>query len=231
MLTIEPHQLLSLLHWSDSMFPTGGFAHSGALETYTQADIVRDAAGLARLIAIKLENAATTDMIVIHRAMSAYREDDREGIRELDTLCAASKIALETREASEKIGKRMLMSVLNLHQNALLRFYLDDITARRCAGHHAVVHGLVYAAQGVAPAAALLAFAYLLCANQTAAALKLMQIGQTQVQAVLGAAYPAMVEAVERALNRSLDEFGAFTPALDIRAIEHEHLFRRLFIS
>ncbi|MCC6802835.1 MAG: urease accessory protein UreF, partial [Anaerolineae bacterium] len=30
-------QLLMLLQWTDSAFPTGAFAHSGALEMYTQA--------------------------------------------------------------------------------------------------------------------------------------------------------------------------------------------------
>ncbi len=76
-----------------------------------------------------------------------------------------------------------------------------------------------------------MAFTYGLVANQTAAALKLISIGQTQAQAVLAASAPAMSSAVEAALGRTLDDFGGFTPGLDIRAIQHETLFRRLFIS
>lgn len=220
-----------LLQWMDSAFPTGAFAHSGGLETYTQAGVVRTAEDLAQLIAVKLESAASTDLIIVHTTMSAYAERDRAKISHLDMLCSASKPARETRESSEKIGKRMLGSVLNLVSDDLLLFYRDAIEDGRCAGHHAVTHGLACAALGVEPSAAMLAFGYGLAANQTAASLKLMRIGQTQAQAVLSSAGKIIATAVETALGRTLDDFGSFTPGLDIRAMQHEYLFRRLFIS
>lgn len=216
-----------LLQWTDSAFPTGSFAHSGGLETYAQTEVIRTASDLARLIAAKLESAAHTDLIVIHSAMAA----DYPMIARLDRLLSASKTVRETREASEKIGRRLLASVLNLLSDDTLAFYRDEITAGRCAGHHAVVHGLACNALGIESRAALLTFAYAMAANQTAAAIKLMSMGQTQAQAVLGAASTAIDHAVETALSLTLDEFGNFTPGLDIRAMQHEHLFRRLFIS
>lgn len=231
MTNITASQLLMMLQWTDSAFPTGAFAHSGGLETYTQTETVRNPAELARLIAVKLENAASTDLIVIHTAMAAYAVQDHAQIAELDSLCSASKLARETREASEKIGRRMLISVLNLMDDRLLRHYQAEIDAGRCAGHHAVVHGLAYAALGVDPRSALLTFAYGLAANQSAASLKLMRMGQTQAQAVLGASGTAIEAAVDAALARTLDDFGSFTPMLDIRSMQHEHLFRRMFIS
>lgn len=224
-------QLLMLLQWTDSAFPTGAFAHSGGLETYTQAEIVRTPDDLARLIAVKLDALAGTDLIVIHSAMSAYGADDLAAIAALDELCSASKPARETRDASEKIGRRMLASVLNLMDDALLRHYQSETAAGRCAGHHAVAHGLACGALGIDPRAGLLVFAYSMAANQTAASVKLFRIGQTQAQSVLGAAGAAMDAAVDAALARTLDDFGSFTPALDIRSAQHEHLFRRLFIS
>jgi urease accessory protein len=220
-------QLLLLLQWLDSGFPTGSFAHSSGLETYTQAEIVKNAADLAHLIAVKLEAAASTDLIIVHSAMSA----DQIAIRELDTLCSASKIAREARDASEKIGRRMLGSILNLISDPMLLWYKDEIAAERCAGHHAIVHGLACAALTIEPRAALLTFGYALAANQTAAALKLFSIGQTQTQAVLAASGKAIEAAADAALTRTLDDFGSFTPSLDIRIMQHERLFRRLFIS
>lgn len=226
-MNFNPTQFLMLLQWIDSAFPTGAFAHSGGLETYTQAELVQTADDLARLIAAKLEAAATTDLIVVKEAMQA----DGSLIARLDELCSASKLARETREASTKIGRRMLSSVMNLHNDARLLAYQQNITAGRCAGHHAVAHGLASGVLGVEPRAALLAFGYALAANQTAASLKLIRIGQTQAQAVLGASGAAISAAVDRALALTLDDFGSFTPGLDIRAMQHEHLFRRLFIS
>ncbi len=226
-MNFDSAQLLALLQWTDSAFPTGAFAHSNGLETYTQAGIVRTPADLARLIAARLEAAATTDLIVVHAAMSA----DEAQIIELDRLLSASKIARETREASSTIGRRLLGSILNLRDDPLLTWVQGEIAAERCAGHHAVVHGIACAALGIEARAALIAFGYALAINQTAAALKLIRIGQTQTQAVLAASGAGIEAAVELALSRTLDDFGAFAPGLDIRAGQHEHLFRRLFIS
>ncbi len=220
-----------MLQWMDSAFPTGAFAHSGGLETYAQAEKITSPNDLARLIAVKLESAAQNDLIVVHCAMSAYSTNDRAQIAYLDKLCAASKLSRETREASEKIGWRMLGSVLNLIDDEALTFYRAEITARRCSGHHAVAHGLVGAAMNIQPQIVMLAFAYGIAANQTAASLKLMRIGQTQSQAVLHEVGDLISAAVDTALARTLDDFSNFTPGLDIRSIQHEHLFRRLFIS
>lgn len=228
---VSPDQLLMLLQWMDSAFPTGAFAHSGGLETYTQAEVIQTPDDLLQLISAKLQMAASTDFIIIHCAMAAYTENDTAAIEDLDDLCSVSKIASETRHASEKIGRRMLENVLNVRPDDVLRDYRAQITGREGRGHHAVVHGLVCDSMGLEPHAALLAFAYALVANQTSAALKLMSIGQTQAQAVLGKAHPAMQSAVDAALSRTLDDFGSFSPGLDIRTMQHEHLFRRLFIS
>ena len=104
-------QLLRLLQWTDSAFPSGAFAHSGGLETYTQAEIVSTPPELAALIAIKLDAAARTDLIIIQAVMSAVQTEDWAAVMDCDALCSASKTAKETREASIKIGRRMLSSM------------------------------------------------------------------------------------------------------------------------
>src|ERR1700753_2767087 len=111
---IAPDQLLMLLQWMDSAFPTGAFAHSGGLESYTQAEIVQTPDDLLQIISAKLQMAAHTDFIIIHSAMAAYTTQDTAALNHLDDLCSASKIARETRHASEKIGRRMLENVLNV---------------------------------------------------------------------------------------------------------------------
>jgi len=231
MMHFNPHQLVMLLQWMDSSFPTGAFAHSGGLETYTQRGSVRHTGDLRQLIAVKLDSAAHTDLIVVHCAMDAYQTDNQAALRELDQLCAASKPARETRDSSEKIGRRLLASVVNVHPDERLLAYRAEVERKTFIGHHAVVQGMICAALGIDAHAALLAFAYALAANQTAASLKLISIGQTQAQAILAASGDAITRAVETALALTLDDFGSFTPGLDIHAVQHEHLFRRLFIS
>lgn len=228
---LEPAQLLTMLQMSDSAFPTGAFAHSGALETYTQTGHVQNAAQLAALIQVKLENAARTDLIVIHLAYSALLADDRAQLAILDELCHASKIPRETRQASERVGRRMLDNVLLVYPDERLTTYRTQITAGQGYGHHPVVHGMAYAALGMEVRAALLAFGFSIVANQASAALKLMSMGQTQAQTIISVMQSYVIDAVESALTRTLDDFGGFAPGLELRAMQHEGLFRRLFIS
>lgn len=231
MMQMDPNQFLMLLQWTDSSFPTGAFAHSGGLETYIQHGMVRNAGELGQLIAVKLESAAYTDLIIVHCAMTAYQNDDAALLYELDEMCASSKPARETREASEKVGRRLLSSALNVYPDDRLTAYRTDIERKVLWGHHAVVQGMICAALDIEPRIALLAYGYALAANQTAASIKLMAMGQTQAQAVLAASGGMIHQAVEKALTLTLNDFGSFTIGLDIRAIQHEYLFRRLFIS
>src|SRR5262249_17339753 len=104
---IEPAALLMLLQWTDSAFPTGAFAHSSGLETVTESGKIATPADLLQWVTTKLEAAAATDFIIIHCTMAAYQQGDMAQVAYLDELCAASKVAQETRQMSEKIGRRM----------------------------------------------------------------------------------------------------------------------------
>ncbi len=224
-----PAQLLAVMQLTDSLFPTGAFTHSSGLETYVQQGTVQDAEGLYALLATRLlHGLARSDMIAVHTAMSAH---DEQAIRALDERLSAMKTAKEGRDASTKVGRQMLRSARTLVDDPALTAYQQAVSAGRCAGHHAIVHGLVYAAQGIDPQTALLAFAYGQTAGQISAAVKLMPIGQTQAQQVLFALIPTMQQAVEIALDSSTDEMQSFTPALEIHTMQHQYLFRRLFSS
>src|SRR5262249_11460726 len=50
--------LLAVLQLADGLFPSGGFAHSFGLETYTQSGAVRDAEGVAAFVRAHLEGSA-----------------------------------------------------------------------------------------------------------------------------------------------------------------------------
>src|SRR5262249_57572519 len=53
--TMTDPRLLSLLHFGDSAFPTGGYAHSFGLETYCQSGIVQSRLDLERFLVAQLE--------------------------------------------------------------------------------------------------------------------------------------------------------------------------------
>lgn len=231
-------QLLTLLQIVDSAFPTGAFSHSNGLETYTQAGTVADIETLRAFLVTRLiHGMARGDLLLVKAAYGTSPPDplskhgEGETLHDLDQLASASKTPLESYEASTKIGRRMLSAVSALLTSPALVVYGDEIRAGRCAGHHAIVFGLACAAIDLPVEETLSAFAYNAINGQIAAAVKLLALGQTPAQALLHAMGTHISEAVAVTMGCTLDDYAAFTPALDARAMQHQYLFRRLFIS
>ena len=227
---MNPAQFHILLQLTDSMFPSGAFVHSEGLETYVQRGLISNADELGAFLKTRLlEGSAKLDMVALHRAIDIYAQADVLTLHDLDELLSAMKTVYESREASERIGRQMLRSVLAFHPDDILSAYQQAIEAGNMRGHQSISFGLIAGAFGIEKATALNAYGYILVSGQVSAAVKLMRMGQTQAQALIHKSQEIIAEAVEIALSRY--ELESFTPALDIAAMQHEYLFRRLFNS
>jgi urease accessory protein len=67
--------------------------------------------------------------------------------------------------------------------------------------------------------------------SQTSAALRLVPLGQTSGQRILGRAAELLPELTERALAVPDERIGAFAPALALGSALHETQYTRLFRS
>src|SRR5262245_47315053 len=84
--------LPALLQLADGLFPAGGFAHSLGLETYVQAGIVRDAAGLTALLEAHLEGSAgPTDAVAVACAARFASAGDLRACLDLDNRIDAMR--------------------------------------------------------------------------------------------------------------------------------------------
>lgn len=231
-MNLTAQQLLFLSQLTDSMFPSGGFVHSEGLETYVQSTNLKRIEDLESLLKTRLLcDWAHTDMIALNTAMIAYHDSDLDWIQDIDARLTAMKIAKEIRQSSSRMGRQTLRTLLALWHDPLLLNYQELIRSEQASGHQAIVFGLACAAHQIDPQAALTAYAYSLVSSQISVALKLMRFGQTHAQQLLWRLQAIIEQAVNESLSRSFDEMGAFVPALDIRAMQHEYLFRRLFNS
>ncbi len=229
---MKPEHLLILLQLNDSAFPTGAFTHSSGLETYTQCGLVQDYASLMDLVTTRLRyELAGCDLIMVHAAMQAYQQYDLAGLIKLDQQLTSMKTAREIREASSKVGRGLLKTVLALADDAIWSDFQQQVQQRIYQGHQALVYGMICAGLGIEPAAALLTYTHQFVTGQAFAAVKLLALGQTQAQTLIRDLQPLIAEVVEVALTRTLDDCQTFSPALDVRAMQHEYLFRRMFIS
>jgi urease accessory protein len=225
-------RLLSVLHFADSTFPTGGYAHSFGLERYCQAGIVRGRDGLERFLLTQLEGSAgPCDATAAVSAMRALARDDLTGCRRLDEVLEAMKVVKEFREGSRQMGRQTLRVAVRLTADPRLAGYLEDVDARRAAGHHAIAFGMVAGALGWDAEATATAFLYSTTALLVGAALRLMPMGQLEGQAVLWSLHPLIGRLAREAAERTPGDLWSFTPGQDVQGMLHARQEARLFRS
>jgi urease accessory protein len=225
-------RLLSLLHFADSAFPTGGYAHSFGLEHYCQAGIVRDRDGLERFLLAQVEGATgPCDATAVAGTLRALARDDLDACRRLDESLEAMKVVKALREGSRQMGRQTLRVAAALIGDPRLAAYLDAVNTRRAPGHHAVAFGLAAGALGWEAEPAATAFLYSTTALLVGAALRLLPMGQMEGQEVLWRLHPVIGRVAREAAARPPAELWSFTPGLDIQGMLHERLDARLFRS
>lgn len=223
---------LALFQLTDSFFPTGAFAHSFGLETYVQQGLVKDAATLEELLSSSLRyGIRNTDAIAMALAYKAAQKRNLDQLIDLDMHLTALKLPRESRQGSIQIGKQLLRNFRSLLEDETLKAYADLIQSGRCVGHHAIVYGLVTAAASIDMHLALLGYLHIYVVGQVSAAVRLIPLGGTEGQMIIQRIRPELLEIVEFALQADMEDLGSFTPALDIRSMQHERLYSRLFIS
>lgn len=221
-----------LLQVSDTLYPTGAYAHSFGLEGLVQEGALPDQAALKRfMLGHALPQIARTDLPVAAAAWSAAGQPvDWVLLRRACLVGSSVRGAREPREASEAIGRQRIALAALLHGGTAAEF---DRRARAegwpCPA--SVASGLEGRMLGAPRAAVLAALIYGSCAGLVAAAIKLLRLGQNAAQALLAEAVAEAPRLVRTALSLSLEEAGGFHPWWDIAASRHEAADGRLFIS
>ena len=216
--------LLSLLQLSDPALPIGGYAHSGGLETYVQEGVVRDVASATRFVRDMLStNLHYTDAALVALAYGATRGVDAAalGVRleELDRLCEAVRMPREIREASRKLGGRLL----KVFEKVCGEGYRPK--------HYAVAFGYVAGLLGVGLKEALTGFYYNAAAGMVTNCVKLIPIGQQDGQEILFGLQGLIADLVGKSLEPDVEMIGLCCTGLDIRCMQHERLYSRLYMS
>lgn len=224
--------MLSLLQFSDGLFPAGAFAHSFGLETYVQSGEVRDADGAEKFVRAHLAGSvATVDAVAAVNAMHAARARGILACVRIDEILDAMKPAAELRAASRQLGRQTLRIAAALLLDPLTAEFSQLADEDRTPCHHAVVYGIAGAAQGWGAEQAAIAYLYSSSAAVTAAAVRLIPLGQLQGQRIIRSLMPSIAALAGRATQTGIAEMTAFAPALEIAAMRHERLEARLFRS
>ncbi len=226
--------LWSLLQLSDQFFPTGGFAFSHGLEAYVAEGLVHDRLSCQAWICnIAWQSIGPCDLVY---GAAAYRlaAADPPGLmalQRLDQLLAAVKMPRELRQESQHTGQAFLRAAMALAPAPLVQDLWAQVQSGATPGHHALVFGCVAQSRGITLESALLAYLYSVLAGLVAAALRLVPLGQSDGQRLLHDLGPLSHDLMATYGAQQPEDVWSATPALEIRSMQHERQYSRLFRS
>jgi urease accessory protein len=217
---------LALQQLTDSALPTGAFAHSLGFEAYIERGLVRDEASFGVWLA-----AFTSQQLTYSDALAIRFLYEGDTPAELDSLLTAQLLPRQLREASIKMGGRLLEIGAEIFPSAELADYRELVGSGRAAGHQPLAFAVVARSLGIPFPEALAAYLFATVTSLTQNAVRAIPLGQNAGQRLLRNASDAVAAAVERAGHLDRSDFGAVSPGLEISQMRHERQRARMFMS
>ncbi len=210
-------RLLTLVQWLSPAYPVGGFAWSHGLETAIAQGWIRDATGLQDWLADLLtQGSGRADVVLIGLA---HATKDHNLLTQLNATALAFAPAAERRRESLRQGAAFARITRELWQ-----LDLPDWVLPVALGHAARLM-----AMALEDVAAL--YLHSFATNLTAAAQRLMPLGQTKAQSVLRDLTPTCCAVAKSALTATGEDLWSHCFLSDIAAMQHETQQPRLFQS
>lgn len=219
-----------LLHLSDPTLPVGAYTHSNGLETYVQQGLISNGNDAAAYIRNMLEhNLPYNDALFL---VLAYRAaGNMEELILLDQECTALKAPQELRQASQKLGMRLIKLLTPLASHEYSSAYVAAIREGVATGHYCLAFGVYAYVLGIPLREALTAYYYNAATGMVTNCVKLVPLGQQEGQQILFGLLSLLPELVEQTFMVPRQLAGRCSFAFDIRSMQHERLYSRLYMS
>ena len=231
---MKVNSLISLLHIADPTLPIGGYSHSNGLETYVQKGLVNSTETAALFLNNMLSSSILhNDAAYVRLAYEAMKEKDSyERIVVLDEECSAMKSPREIREASHKLGTRLLKIFIEEGQKCdFLAKFGDYVTKNISVGNYPVVYGALCYLMEIPLEEAITAFYFSTATGMVTNAVKLVPLGQLEGQKILFEVKRNIPSWVEKTMNLEEEKIGLSNVGFDLRSMQHERLYSRLYMS
>ncbi|WP_120945945.1 urease accessory protein UreF [Helicobacter labacensis] len=219
-----------LLQINDAMFPIGSYTHSFGLETYIQHKQVFDkASALTYMRAFLSTQFLYSDLLSLKLAYTYAKEGALEPLLAMEERIALATPPLELRSANQKLGSRFVKTLLalDLPPHAFFHAYTQKSTTPT----HATGYGVFCACVDLDLDMSLKHYLYAQSSNAVINCVKTIPLAQNDGQRILLALQESFTEILQRL--EGLDESYLCAASIhnDIKAMQHEHLYSRLYMS
>jgi urease accessory protein len=218
----------SLLHLADPTLPIGGYTHSAGLETYVQQGLVHNAATAELFVRNMLQyNLQYNDAAFVHFAYHATLQQNIQRLVLLDDECTALKTPKEIRFASQKLGLR-LIKIFSRQQSFPFAVLCEKAIK---SPHYCIAFGMYAQLLGIPEEEALVSFYYNAAVGMVTNNVKLVPLGQLDGQDILFRLQPLIQSLAKASLQPDESMTGLCNTGFDIRCMQHEQLYSRLYMS
>ena len=135
------------------------------------------------------------------------------------------------RQASQKLGMRLIKTFQSLCDNEWVTHYAAAIQNKKLHGHYCMAFGMIAFSLQLSKENALTGFYYNAASGLVTNCVKLIPLSQQSGQEILFSLQPMITGLVKKNINPDHDLIGLCCTGFDIRCMQHERLYSRLYMS
>jgi urease accessory protein len=223
-----------LLQTTDTLFPSGGYAHSYGLEEMVALGRVKSKEDLEDFLMQEiLPSLEKLELPYLRYSVKAVETNDLEELVKINEEISAWKLTREIRDAGSSQGAQLLRMILEIYQCPISKKCKQLLQDRGEQCQQIVATALLRNVQKTPLSSSMIAWVYQAISNFCSASVKLLRLGELACQKIIHRCISG--EKVQRLLANSLEVkregAGFFNPVLDLASARHELAFSRLFIS
>ena len=222
-----------LLQINDALFPIGAYSHSYGLETYIQKNLVSTEEEAWGFIYKRLRYGfAYNEFLSASLAYSMAERNDLEGLKRLEEILAASRVPREIRQAGYKLGSRFIKTVKVLdipYENDCFINYCKMQEGKHVT--HSLIYGIFCGSSGIDYQRSMETYLYAQTSSMVTNCVKTIPLSQTSGQKLLYKSHELYHEILELLPKLKEEDLCMSTPGFDIRCMQHEGLYSRIYMS